>query len=309
MRDTPAMELRHLRYFVAVADHGSFSRAAEALLVAQPALSRQIRALERELGNDLFERTATGSVLTPGGEALLDHARQILTLQSATETIVSRGARPRERVSIGLPPGVPEDWVLALTGSLRADAPRRVLIEYVEAGTSEQLRRLEEGRLDIAIVHQVPAGGHAVHLLWREPLGLAVRPEHALASAARYAPSDLDRLAVLIHSRNHVPTQQDRVVASVAGAGAQPRWIFAEFAEHPLPSAEVSGADAALVGVTTARRHLPDWPWRRIDGLDLSFTTWVVWRAQTRSGAQEVGAAILRHAARDATDRDATDRA
>src|SRR5579872_2947278 len=76
------MELRHLRYFIAVADQGGFGRAAQSLRVAQPALSRQIHALETEVGTKLFERLPRGVKLTPAGEVFLEEARSIVTSAS-----------------------------------------------------------------------------------------------------------------------------------------------------------------------------------------------------------------------------------
>ena len=104
---TQAAELRHMRYVVDVAEHGSFKRAAAALHLAQPALSRQIRAVENQLGEALFERTRTGVRITSAGAALVEHVRQVLALADATPVAVNaRAALDREIVTVGLPPGI-----------------------------------------------------------------------------------------------------------------------------------------------------------------------------------------------------------
>jgi LysR family transcriptional regulator, benzoate and cis,cis-muconate-responsive activator of ben and cat genes len=292
------VELRHLRYFVAVADRGSLSRAAAHLLIAQPALSRQIRALEHELGHQLFERTRTGVSLTSAGTALLGHARQLLSLAAATDEVLEGGARPQELVTVGLPPGIPGDWILATTRALAAAVPG-CTVRYVEAGSTEQLRQLQRGRLDVAIVHQVPPDDLTARLLWQEPLGMAVRPGHPLARHATYEVADLDGLRILIHSRDQVPTQQDGVLAAAMAGGVQPIWVFAQFVEHALPSAEATAADAVLVGSYTAGQQLTGWPWRPIDGLTQQMSTWVVRRSETRTGVLAVAAAIASAAEHD----------
>jgi DNA-binding transcriptional LysR family regulator len=285
------MELRHLRYVVAVADAGSFSRAATQLHVAQPALSRQVRALERELGERLFERTRAGVTVTAAGAALIGHARQLLALAAATPDVLADCARHRELVSVGLPPGIRGDWLLDVTRQLRTAVPR-CAVRYLEAGSAEQLRLLARGSLDVAIVHQVPADGHVSRLLSREPLGVAVRPDHPLAERTTCQLSDLDGMRVLVHSRDQVPAQQDGVLTAAMAAGIQPAWIFARFVEHARPAAEAADADAVLLGSHTAARQLDDWSWRPIEGLELAMTTWVVRRADTRAGVAEVADTI-----------------
>src|SRR3990170_292814 len=101
------MELRHLTYFVAAAERLNFSRAAEELHVAQPAISQQIHALERELGVPLFERVGKRVSLTEAGKALLPHARQILSaVEAARNEVAEHGSLARGRASLGAPPTV-----------------------------------------------------------------------------------------------------------------------------------------------------------------------------------------------------------
>jgi DNA-binding transcriptional LysR family regulator len=165
-------------------------------------------------------------------------------------------------------------------------------VRYVEAGSVEQLRLLRRGSLDVAIAHQVPPDDVTARLLWQEPLGMAVRPAHPLAGSPAYTLADLDGLRILIHSRDQVPTQQDGVLAAAMAGGVQPIWLFAQFVEHALPSAEATAADAVLVGSYTAGQQLTGWPWRPIDGLTQQMSTWVVRRSETRTGVLAVAAAI-----------------
>src|SRR5579871_4369659 len=97
------MELRHLRYFTAVADHGSFNRAAQILHLTQPALSRQVKDLEEEVGVPLLVRGANAVTLTPTGESFYEDARDVLA-RAAKAVERARGDRGREQVRIGYIP-------------------------------------------------------------------------------------------------------------------------------------------------------------------------------------------------------------
>ncbi|WP_433512875.1 LysR family transcriptional regulator [Nonomuraea sp. CA-143628] len=294
--DIMDVEFRHLRYFMAVAEQGSFNRAAAALLVSQPSLSRQIGHLERHLGQTLFHRTPQGTTLTPEGVALVGHARELLALLSATPEIVAGPTRPRELVSIGVPPGVLDTWLVDTARALHAELPH-CEPAYREAGSNEQLRLLRRGSLDIAIVHQAPPADHVCRRLWAEPLGAAVRPSHPLAAQDSYALDDLDGLRVLVHSRDQVPTQQDSLMAAALAADIRPQWLFTHFVQHALACAEAAEADAVVVGSHTAARQLPEWPWRPLAGLSLPMITWAVRPAHTRTVVEQVAAVIAAQAA------------
>ena len=199
------MDLTRLRYFAAVAEAGSFSRAAAALHLTQPSLSRQIQLLEAELGQRLLERHGRGVVPTESGTALLAHARAIFDLAERARTdMTERQLNPRGRLTIGLPPRVAH--------VITADLVERFHARYPEAGItvmeglSLRLREwLIAGRADLAILFD-PAPAPQMHLepLVREPLVLvSKRPLPArvrLADVARHplvmpsAPHALRRL-------------------------------------------------------------------------------------------------------------------
>lgn len=167
------MDLTRLTYFVAVAEAGSFSRAAAALHLSQPALSRQVLLLEEELGQKLLERTGRGVVLTESGRALLQHAHAILALAAQAESDMQERLRsPRGRVTIGLPP-----WV---SRAIAADLVQGFLQEYpdvticIEENLSVSLREwLMAGRLDLALLFDPPHSPQIMmETLLREPLVL-----------------------------------------------------------------------------------------------------------------------------------------
>ncbi|MEU6786598.1 LysR family transcriptional regulator [Nonomuraea angiospora] len=286
------MELRHLRYFAAVAEEGSFFQAAQRLLVSQPSLSRQIMDLERRLGQRLFERTSRGVRLTPSGEALLQHARQILGLAATTQEIVSEAARARQVVSVGVPPATPASWLSSVVEAVDAALPHAEL-NYVEATSFDQLRLLHEGRLDLCLVHQQPPAHYASWLLRREILGLAVRPGHPLSGEPAYRIGDLHTLRVLVHAREREPAEAS-VTAAVLAAGVRPYWQFAQFTEHVLACAQATRSDAALVASHVAALRLPGWQWRPVQELPQAvMTTWLVCQRPTRAVVDEV-AGVMR---------------
>jgi DNA-binding transcriptional LysR family regulator len=152
LRQLVSINLRHLISFIAVTESLNFSRAAEELSIAQPAVSQQIRALEKELGVALFDRVGKKVTLTDAGRALLPYARQILALVEAAENEVrERGQLKRGRTSLGAPPTVSTYILPAQLTHFKQEHPGlEVLLR--EAGTETLLTSVEDGKLDLAIV-------------------------------------------------------------------------------------------------------------------------------------------------------------
>ena len=138
------MELRQLRYFVAVFNQKSISRAAEQLHISQPALTRQIHLLEHECGIPLFERLPKGTFPTPGGVALHKHALTMLAMAGSARDIARQASPARQPVALGLPPGLPPGWVDRLLAAIATHAPLAEL-ELSDADTTGQLRMVREG--------------------------------------------------------------------------------------------------------------------------------------------------------------------
>lgn len=167
------MDLMRLQYFVAVAEAGSFSRAAAALHMSQPALSRQVLLLEEEVGQRLLERTGRGAQATDSGSALLAHARGIFDLaERARVDMLERQLSPRGRLTVGLPPRVAYVLTADLVERFHAQFPDAAIT--VVEGLSIRLREwLVGGRVDVAILFDPP---HSPQLqqetLVREPLVL-----------------------------------------------------------------------------------------------------------------------------------------
>ena len=147
------MDLKQLEYFVRVAELGSFTRAAQVLGVAQPALSRQVRLLEVELRQNLLTRNGRGATPTEAGQVLLEHGRGILhQLERAREELARVRSGLAGRVAVGLPPSVARMLTVPLTRAFRQRLPDAQL-SISEGLSSAMLENLRSGRLDIAVLY------------------------------------------------------------------------------------------------------------------------------------------------------------
>ncbi|MDO5625050.1 MAG: LysR substrate-binding domain-containing protein [Pseudomonadota bacterium] len=209
------MDLRQLAYFVRVAELGSFTRAAQALGVAQPALSRQVRLLEVDLRQSLLTRNGRGAVPTEAGALLLAHARGILHQVASTREALEhvRGGLAG-RVALGLPPSVARALAVPLMQAFQAELPeaRLAITEGLSASMQEQLL---SGRLDVALLYNAqPLPGLELAPLASEEL-LLVQAASAAPQRRRALPlPELARLPLVIPSRPnairmHVEAEMD----------------------------------------------------------------------------------------------------
>ncbi len=227
------MDLRHLTTFVRVAELGSFTRAARVLQVAQPALSRQVRALETELRQPLFQRTGRGVALTEPGKRLLAHGRGILQqVDRARLDLEDHRGAPVGHLALGLPPSVSRLLTAPLVSSFRERFPKATLT-VVEGLSAYVVEWLMQGRVDAAVVYQAPPDPAlelqpvAEELLFLVGLAATPRPE-PLGPPARLA--DVAQVSLVIPSRPH----SIRMVleTAMAAAGLRPR-IAAEVESVP----------------------------------------------------------------------------
>lgn len=235
------MELRHLRYFAAVAETRHFGRAAERLHLAQPALSQAIRQLEKELGTALFTRTTRHVSLTPAGEFLLGEATRVL---DAVEDSV-RGVRRIAEGRLGL-------VRIAFTGTaaftelpriaraVKRDLPGVALEIHADLLTPAQTAGLLDGSLDIGILRPPVSGdGLALRTIEIEPLVLAAPADHRLATEPVVAMADLRTEDFILFADSHSAVN-DAVLRSCTEAGFAPR------REHEAPGT------AALLALVAA---------------------------------------------------------
>src|SRR5258706_1087593 len=181
-RHERAMELRHLRYFVAVAEEGSLTLAAEKRLrTAQPSLSRQIRDLEREVGAELMTRSVRGIELTAAGKAFLDHARLALVQVDAAMEAARRAAQPGKRIfAIGFQTGHEMNWLPRAMHVLR-DELKNIQVTVTSDYSPDLAEALVRGRLDVAFL-RVETGFHlSYQVVDHEPLVVIMPSGHRLA--------------------------------------------------------------------------------------------------------------------------------
>jgi LysR family hca operon transcriptional activator len=187
------MELRHLRYFVAVAEEGSLTVAAERRLhTAQPSLSRQMRDLEYEVGAQLMVRSARGIELTAAGRAFLDHARLALAQVEAARDAARRAAEPaKPSFALGFLTGQEMDWLPEAMRMLRDELPNMEVT--VSSQYSPQLAdALTRGKLDVAFMRpEAQAPDLIYRLVTKEPLVVVLPSDHRLAEHAAIDPPDI----------------------------------------------------------------------------------------------------------------------
>src|ERR1700688_83454 len=187
------MELRHLRYFIAVAEAGSLTVAAQRMLhTSQPSLSRQIRDLEDEVGAQLLTRRARGIELTPAGRAFLEHARSALSQVEAATGAARRVAHPAKPCfSIGFLTGHELTWMPEALRILRDELPN--IDVMISSQYSPQLANaLLKGNVDAAFLRREQGVPElAFRLLVKEPLAVILPTDHRLAALEAISPQDL----------------------------------------------------------------------------------------------------------------------
>src|SRR5271170_4770084 len=193
------MELRHLRYFVAVAEAGSLTVAAEKKLhTAQPSLSRQIRDLENEVGAQLLNRNARGIELTAAGKAFLDHARLAIIQVEAAGEAARRAAKPsKPTFAIGFLTGQEIDWLPEAMRVLRDELPN-IDVTVSSQYSPDLAAALMRGKLDVAFLRPEAKVTDLIYrVVTSEPLVVILPSDHRLASREFIDPKEIAREALL----------------------------------------------------------------------------------------------------------------
>jgi len=238
------MELRHLRYFVAVAEELHFGRAAARLRIAQPPLSQQIRQLEHELGATLFTRTNRRVELTPAGRAFLDEAQRVLAQAEQAVRTAQRASRGEiGRLAIGFTPSADLDLLPRVLKAWTARFPY-VEIELHTLLPTAQVEALRDERIQIGFLRlPVDASGLVVEPIAREPLLVALPRAHRQARATRVRLADLAGDTMILFPSHVAPEYHDVLLGACRRAGFTPKVL------HPGSMQTNLGLVSAGLGV------------------------------------------------------------
>jgi len=254
------VNLRDLEYLVAIADHLHFGRAAEASFVSQPTLSTQLRKLETELGVTLVERSRSGVMLTPAGEAVVERARAVLRETSDIRDIARHAADPEAAsIRMGLFPTLGPYLLPHVVPAVREQFPKLELL-LVEEKTEIVLHRLADGALDVGVL-ALPIHDAKLHIepLFTEDFLLAVPRSHPLAD--HHGPVDLTTITgeqVLLLEEGHCLRDQALSVCRIAGAGE--RSGFRATSLETLRQMVAAGVGMTLLPELAVRPPVPESP-------------------------------------------------
>jgi len=221
------MELRQLAYFLAVAEERNFTRAAQRIPIAQPAISQQIHRLESELSEKLFVRDRRGTRLTPAGEALLPHARATLaSAEHAREAVAALSGLLTGRLAFGFVQPLPDRRLAGLLGAFHRQHPG-IELRLIEDETDALLAALATGELDAALIglgrydRLPPEVGS--RLVAREPVVVAVHPGHPLSGRGSIALQALREAPMVTLTSSS--KQRSNLEAACRAAGFTPRIV------------------------------------------------------------------------------------
>ncbi|MEI0891146.1 LysR substrate-binding domain-containing protein [Pseudomonas aeruginosa] len=276
------MELRHLRYFIAVAEELHFGRAAERLGISQPPLSQQIQALEEEIGARLFERTNRRVELTDAGRLFLDESRQVLA-QVDKAVLLARRAHLGElgELKIGFTSSAP--FTSTIPSSIHAfrKAYPDVHLDLQEMSSRQVLKALLEESLQVGVIRPLalPDAVHWVEL-FREPLVAVLRADHPLAAGSEdgLAIAALAEEPFMFFPRSYGTGLYDQVIALTRQAGFSPR-IAQEASEAMTIIGLVSaGLGVSILPASFRRTRVDGVVYRTLSDPEATTAVWLVRR-------------------------------
>jgi DNA-binding transcriptional LysR family regulator len=293
------MELRHLRYFRAVAEELHFGRAAERLHIAQPPLSQQIRALEHDLGVDLLVRTTRKVELTAAGAAYLRRAVAILDAVDEAGEQARRIAEGTEgQLAIGCVGSATYSLLPALVRSLREALPNVDVSVRGEMLAPAQLSALAAGEIDLALLRPpVARSGLVVETVRRDPLLVALPAGHALAARREVSVGDLHDEEFIAHAGRGRSVMSSVLTAICADAGFVPH-VRHEVAEtSTLVTLVAAGLGVAVVPDPTAALDIAGVCYRPLTPSTLGVDLLAARAANANSAITERVLAVLRDVA------------
>jgi DNA-binding transcriptional LysR family regulator len=287
------MELRHLRYFVAVAEERHFGRAAKRLRIAQPPLSRQIQALENELGFTLLQRSRRSVELTPAGAVLLERARVLFTdVDRAIQEARRAHTGETGRISIAYLSSLAYSGLTQLLRAFRERLPR-VEVTLRELSPAAQLDALKDGVLDVGFVRgPIEDPSIAWECVRRERLLVALPSDHPLAAKKRILLSALAGEPFVTFPRSRAAAFFDSIMAMCHDAGFSPR-IVQQAPQLDIVSLVAAGYGIAIMPESIREVHRPGLELRPIIGSP-SIDLLAAWRMSNTSPVLRTFLEIMR---------------
>jgi DNA-binding transcriptional LysR family regulator len=277
------MELRHLRYFVAVAESLHFGQAAATLGIAQPSLSHQIRQLESELQTMLLRRTKRRVDLTDAGRLFLEEARDIVARADRAAVMARRVGRPHaKRLRVGVGYCMDHMCVALLLGTFNA-RHREAQVELRTLPVATQVAALRDGRLDVGFVRPISDPGLNTEVVITEPLVVALPPYHRLASRRRIAVSSLANEPLILPPRDAVPVFHDTVLKACRKAGFVPNAPHEADHMQMILGMVAAGAGVGLVPAAARKTKPHRVVFRPLHPAADSLQTAVAWRRDDQS--------------------------
>jgi DNA-binding transcriptional LysR family regulator len=295
------MDLRQLRCFIAVAEELHFGRAAEKLGLAPPALSRQIGALESELGVALLIRTTRQVSLTRSGLILLEDARAVLArLEKTSRSVREAATTSRKQLRVGAIDSASSSFLPGVIAAFIAQNPA-VDFRFVEAMTGPLMQMLETGKLDLVLCRPPRRSSDCTFEVLRVERPLVVLPiGHPLVSAPEITMHDLVSLPFVMPSKRIRPYAHDLVMSYFESVGASPA-VSIEATEKPaIFSSVAAGLGVALAPDWLARFSFPGVVMRRLRGMLMDppppgAMVGVAWRPHQRLEPRDSFLELLRH--------------
>lgn len=265
------MELRHLRYFVAVAEELHMSRAAQRLHISQPPLSQQISALEEEIGTPLFDRVGRGIRLNAAGSAFLEHARRTLAMAEQGIAVARQVGRGQSgSLSVGYVSSLTYTYLPRILERFQIDYPD-VRLELREMSVVGQVRALEERSLQLGLLRSPLQSSFLVlHPLLSEPFIVALPAQHRLAARRSIPVADLRDEPFIMFPRYLGGMFYSQVWSLCRKRGFEPRVVQEVTQTHAAVGLVSAGLGVALVPASTRALKIDGVTFRAIDDTDIT---------------------------------------
>ncbi len=295
------MELRHLRYFVAVAEERHFGRAAARLHIAQPPLSQQIRRFEAELGEPLLYRTTRSVELSPAGEVMLERGREILAAVDSVVEDARRAARGEYgRLAIGFTGSSTYALLPALAAALRLELPGVVVDLRGELLTPAQVAQLLDGTLDLGLLRPpVHERDLQTEVLGSEALVAVLPASHRLAGAESVPLEQLEREPFVTYPSHFRSVVHDAVEDACAAHGFKPVAAHEVAETATLVSFVAAGLGVSLVPASVTNMTVHGAVYRPLEKDTTRVQLAVAWRGDDQRPVLVRALDVIRNALRD----------